>query len=247
MEAEEIELFSEFAMVAFLRFLKKMEVLVQFRLSGESGSVDALELRIFLAPTPVSACDGHEFYGFDFARAFHVRTAAKVDEVTFLISADGRSTEFVAKIFDNLHFERLVEFFEHADRFFDRVLVADERLVRFHQFFNFRLDLRKIFGSQLHRKVDVIIETVFDGRTDAEFGAWPKFLNGVGHHMGRGVAHGFELGMNFWFFEIGEGLGTGGIIGHSLFQTRLLCAAAFHFDRENLAQVEPIPKSGVHI
>ena len=68
MQAKEIELAPKFPMVALFRFLKHMEVRVEFFLLFERRSVDALEHLILLAAAPVRARDALEPQRLDLAR-----------------------------------------------------------------------------------------------------------------------------------------------------------------------------------
>ncbi len=88
LNAEEVELLAEDAMVAARGFFEAREVGVEILLREEGGAVDALELRILLVAEPVSAGEACDFEGFDAAGGGHVRTTAEVDEVAVAIEAD---------------------------------------------------------------------------------------------------------------------------------------------------------------
>ena len=65
---------------------------------------------------------------------------------------------------------------------------ADNGFLAACQFQHFFLDTRKIFGCQLmFARVDVIIEAVFNGRTDTEFHAGVQFLKRLGQQVRRRV------------------------------------------------------------
>ena len=88
LNAEEVELLAQDAMVAARGFFKAGEVGVEIFLREEGGAVDALELRILLVAEPVSAGEAGDFEGLDAAGGGHVRAAAEVDEVAVAIEAD---------------------------------------------------------------------------------------------------------------------------------------------------------------
>ena len=88
LNAEEVELLAQDAMVAARGFFKAGEVGVQIFLGEEGGAVDALELRILLVAEPVSAGEAGDFEGFDAAGGGDVRAATEVDEVAVAIEAD---------------------------------------------------------------------------------------------------------------------------------------------------------------
>src|SRR5712691_10394392 len=59
-DAEELELLAEDAMVAALNLLKSLQVIVELLLIRPHRAVDALELRVALVATPVRPGDGEE-------------------------------------------------------------------------------------------------------------------------------------------------------------------------------------------
>ena len=65
LNAEEVELLAELAMVALLGLFELLEVLVQILLGEERGAVDALQLRVVLVAFPVGAGDGEQLERFD--------------------------------------------------------------------------------------------------------------------------------------------------------------------------------------
>lgn len=68
MQAEKIELFAQFTMIAFLGFLQHLKVLVQVSLFLKSRTIDTLKHLIMLITTPVSTSNALQFDGLDLAR-----------------------------------------------------------------------------------------------------------------------------------------------------------------------------------
>ena len=56
-ESEELHLFAELAVVAFLGFFEQHEVFVEHLLLGERDAVDSDELVALFVATPVGACE----------------------------------------------------------------------------------------------------------------------------------------------------------------------------------------------
>ncbi len=81
LDAEQIELLAELAVVALLGFFQLREVCVQIFLAEERGAVDALQLRVVLVAFPVRAGDREQLERFDARGRGHVRAAAKIDEM----------------------------------------------------------------------------------------------------------------------------------------------------------------------
>ena len=88
LNAEEVELLAEDAMVAARGFFKAGEVLVELFFREEGRAVDALQLGILLVAEPVGAGEAGDLEGFDAAGGGHVRAAAEVDEFAVAIEAD---------------------------------------------------------------------------------------------------------------------------------------------------------------
>src|SRR5207247_739026 len=78
---EQLQLFAEPAVVAALGFLEALEVVLEILRGKEGGTVNALQLLVFLAAFPISAGDGEQFESLDFRSVRHVGAAAEVDEV----------------------------------------------------------------------------------------------------------------------------------------------------------------------
>ena len=64
-EAEQVELFAQFAMVAFFSFFHHLQVFIEFRFLFKSGTVNTLEHLVVFITAPVSAGNGTQFEGLD--------------------------------------------------------------------------------------------------------------------------------------------------------------------------------------
>src|SRR5450759_1738573 len=112
-EAEQIQLNAETAMVAALGFLAAVKVAVQLFLRGPDRAVDALEHRPFLRAAPVGARDGHQLERADRPGAGHVRTLAQVGKLAVFIGGSGRQGRVRVsgargQVVENLDLERLI-------------------------------------------------------------------------------------------------------------------------------------------
>src|SRR5688500_3921302 len=86
-DAEQLELFAQQAVVATLVLLKSLEIVVQLLRIWPDRSVNALQLRIALVPAPVRARDREELERSDVSGPRDVRSLAEVDEAVVLIDA----------------------------------------------------------------------------------------------------------------------------------------------------------------
>ena len=65
---------------------------------------------------------------------------------------------------------------------------ADDGFLACYEFLHLLLDLREVFGGDLvFSRIDVVVESVFDGRSDTELYAGVQFLKGFGEEVGRRV------------------------------------------------------------
>ena len=112
-EAEQVELDAEPAMVAQLRLLAAPEVLIQLLLGRPDRAVDPLEHRALRVAAPVGAGDGEQLERADLARGRHVRPLAQVDERPVLVDRGRRHRRAVAlglrgEVVEDLDLERLI-------------------------------------------------------------------------------------------------------------------------------------------
>src|SRR5262249_30987090 len=101
LDAEQVELLAEQAVVALPGFFDGVQVLFQVLLVEERGAVDALELRILLVAQPVSAGDAQELEGLDAPGGGHMRAAAEIDEPA--IAVDGDRLARPGELLDEVH------------------------------------------------------------------------------------------------------------------------------------------------
>src|SRR4029077_12315110 len=81
LDAKEVQLGAELAMIAALGFFEAMEIFVQLLLREEACRVNALQLRIAFLAFPVGAGDAHQLEGLNALGGRNVRAAAEVDEL----------------------------------------------------------------------------------------------------------------------------------------------------------------------
>ena len=185
-EHEKLKFTTEFAVVTFLRFLKKNEVFLKFFLLREGDTVDTCELLAVFITTPVSASDWSELHCLDAWCIRDMRSAAQISETSWFIICYGT----VFKLIDKLYFV-LIAF---LGEIFQCVGLANVNTLKCLFFLgkleHLFLDLHKVFFGQCHvAGVDVIVETVLDSRTYAEFHAFVKLLDSLSHEVSRRVPH----------------------------------------------------------
>ena len=125
-------------------------------------------------------------YGLDRTRVGDVRAAAEVGEIAVGIERNGAVFEGLDQ-FDLVGVALLGELFE---RFGLGNLAADERLFLTGQLHHLGFDSRKVGFGDRHGRVDVVVETVLDGRADAELDAGVERFERFGQQVRRGVPEG---------------------------------------------------------
>src|SRR5438093_8372167 len=191
-DAEELELFPEDAMVAPLDLLKSLQVVVELLLIGPDRAVDALQLRVALVAAPVRARDRQELERPDLARRRDVRSLAEVDEPIVLVGAHATVLDLVVAIFvgpvlgellDLVDFVVLFLVAEEFQRLGHGHLAVLEGRVALHDLLHLRFDLAEVVGCERARQIEVVVEAVGHRRAEPELGPRKELENGACHHV----------------------------------------------------------------
>ena len=186
-DAEQIQFLAEFAMVALFGFFNALEILFQLLFRGESDTVNALEHRIGFLPAVIGAGNGNQFECADLRGAFHMRTAAEVNEIAAFVHGDDAVFGNIRETFQFIFLIR-----EHFFRFVAGDFDAFKRIVRLDDFRHFFFDGGKFFDFQVFRKIEIIVEAVFRTGADIELGFRIKLFDRRRHHMRGAVADRFN-------------------------------------------------------
>ena len=197
-EAEQVELGAEPAMIALLRLFPAPQELVELLLGRPGRAVDALEHRALLVAPPVRPGGAEQLERADLARARDVRPTAQVDERTLPVEGRAAAPAPLAlggghEVVDNLDLERLVMLDEEGAGLGRRQLGQLERLVGRDALAHARLDRGEVVRGEGPRQQEVVVEAVLDGRADAQLGAREQVEDRLGHDVRRRMAHGAEL------------------------------------------------------
>ncbi len=181
-ESEELHLLAELPVVTLLGLFENDEVFVQHGLLREGDAVDSGQLSTLLVAAPVSACDGGQLDGLDRSRAHEVRSAAEVGVVAVAVICDCPVLELGDK-FTLVLISFLLEEF-HGFRLGN--IDSLEDFLFPGEFEHLLLDLREVaLRNGSVPEVDIVVEAVFHGRSDAELGARIEGFEGRGHKVGR--------------------------------------------------------------
>ena len=174
-------------MVAPLGFFQSRKVLVLVFLVEPRGAVDALELRVVLVAFPIRARDGEQFERFDLFRRGHMRAAAEIDEVR----AQRVFRKNIARALgDQLDFHGLIAIQLQALLLFGVFALVRQvaRLNLPHPL----LDLFKIVRRKRIGPLEIVIETVLDGRPNSELRFRDQFENRGREKVRGGMPVDFE-------------------------------------------------------
>ncbi len=147
-------------MIPPLRLLARREVGLQLLLRREERAVDALEHRPVLVAAPVSARDMGQFECTELARALGVPSSAEILELTVAEVADG----WVFDVVDQFELVRLTG--EDAARLVLRDLLSDDGKISLDRDTHPLLQRLKVVRCEWPWQVEVVVEAVFDRRSD---------------------------------------------------------------------------------
>ena len=170
-------------MVALPRFLQPVEVGVELVLLEPGRPVDALEHLAVLVAPPVGAGGGQQLEVLEPPGARDVGAAAEIGERAVGIDRDGL---VVAQLGDALELEGIVG--EPAVGLRPVHHLADEGVIPRGDLGHPGLEALEILGRERAVDLEVVVEAVLDGGTEADAGAGKELAHRRGQDVGRGVA-----------------------------------------------------------
>ena len=171
-------------MVALLGFFKEREILVEHALLGERHAVHSHKLIAFLVAAPICACETHNLHSLDRCGTGDVRTAAKVGKRTLRIGGDVA----VFKLGDKFALIFLVAVAEELQSVVLRYVGTHYCLVLLGKLKHLGFDFCEIVGCELVvTRVDIVVETILNGRADTELHAGIQLLQRLGKEVSRAV------------------------------------------------------------
>ncbi len=206
-EAEQVEVPADAAVVALPGELERLEVRRQLLLAREGGAVDTGEHLVLLVAAPVRSGDAGELEGplAELAGAGQVRPAAQVDELALAVDADRR--DLVAgrlgggqEVLDQRHLVPLVQperepgragagltGAEHGQRLVHRQFVTLDRQILAHDPGHLLLDAGQVGVADGLGQLEVVVEPVVDRRPDGVLRPREDPCDGLRHDVGGGV------------------------------------------------------------
>ena len=178
LQVEQIQLLRQFTVVALLSLFKTLEIRFHVFFIVPRGTVDTLQLSVLRVTTPVGA--GHTLQLEDTHNTSirYVRAAAHIC-VFFMVIQANRLFTFFDQIVDQLNFVVFTTINKHAACVFDRRHLLDDFVILLDQLFNTLLDGFEVFGCKWTLVINIVIEAVFDHRTNGHLSRWVQLLNGM--------------------------------------------------------------------
>jgi hypothetical protein len=178
-EAEEVELRAQLAVVALLRLLDDLEVLRQLLLREERGAAHALHRDAGRLAAPVGSRRGDELERRDVAERFDVPAAAHVGEAV-AVAIEGDHVPVETQLLQVLGLEPVAEPAQFALRRVGIQLRALERQAGRLELGHARLDPLQVLGRERLLDDEVVVEPLLGRRTEPELGFREELEHGGG-------------------------------------------------------------------
>ena len=154
-------------------------------LLGKKGcAVDALQHWIALVTPPVGSGNSGDLKGFDLTGVDQVGAAAEVKPIILSVDRHHR----LVHLFQHFDLVGLVALSEDSDCFLPIQFPAKDRRSLLDYLLHFSFDLGNILYTEGFRVIKIIVETVFDGWANSNFGFRIQALHRLGHDVRSSVA-----------------------------------------------------------
>ena len=175
-------------MVALLGLFEQLQVFLQHLLLGEGDAVETGHLRTLFVAAPVGGTYGKHLAGLDGSGAQQMGTTAEVGECALGVGGDMA----VLQVVDEFILIVLATFAKELQGVSLADVLADEFFLTLGQFLHLCFNLGKVrlTDDNALRRHHIVIESVFDGRTNAELCTGIKCLQGFSHQVGTRMPEG---------------------------------------------------------
>ena len=182
LEVKQVHDTAEPAVIALFGFLEHVQVLAQLLVIRPRRTIDTLQHFVRRIAAPIRARNVRELERLaELAGRGQVRAAAEVYELTLFVKRDGL-------IGWNAGDDLGLVLFAYAAKKLDGLVtvpnLAHDRLVAVDDILHARLDNFKVALREWLLAGEVVVEAVFNRRTDRYLGFGPKLLYGFGQRMG---------------------------------------------------------------
>ena len=167
-------------MITLLCFFHHMQIFFKLCFLRIGSTINSLKHLILFTSAPVSSCKACKFECFYRFCAHQVRSCTKICKFSLWIEAD---YGIFRKVFDQFHFIWFIFFFKICDCFRSWHCILFNWKIFFNDFLHLSFDLFQVFCYKRSLTVNIIIESVFNWRSDRKFCIRIQSLDRLCHNV----------------------------------------------------------------
>jgi hypothetical protein len=193
-DTEEVELFSELAMLSLPRQLPLLDVLLELIFILKREKIHTRELFVLLITSPVRAREGidRETVRWDLAGVIHMGTGAHILEGAVHIEADF-GLSLLGELKAVLNLVTLAPSLQVLDGLSDRTLRLYERLALSDDLAHLLLDGLEVLRGKGRIEIEVVITTVINRWTEGELSVRANLKDSLSHYVSERVSDFVEM------------------------------------------------------
>ena len=165
MNAKEIQLFAQLAMVTLGSLLQHLQISIQIILLFKGSTIDTLQHLVLFTATPVSTSHALQLQSLYLACRNYMRACTKVSKLTLNIQ---RNLCILWQIVNQLYLVVLTSLGEHIQSFLTANQLTLQLQVLLDNLVHFLLDVLQILIGKALLHVNIIVETIFNSRTNGQ-------------------------------------------------------------------------------
>ena len=186
LEMEELQLFTNLAMVAFLSLFQSLKVLIQGFFITPGGTINTLQHFVLGVTTPIGSGNGSQLERLKFSSIGDVGASTEIDEFALAIKRD----IFIAmNAANNLNFVLFAHPFEHGNCITPAHQRTMNRQIFQHNLAHFFFNFLKIFRRKWTRIGKVIEESIVYDWANRNLGLREQSLYCLSHQMGARMSY----------------------------------------------------------
>ena len=186
-DLEEAEFFTEYTMIASLRFFDLLQISGEIFLAEPGGAVESLKRFVILIPFPVSPCNRKQFECLDFPCSRNVRPPAQIDK--FPLPIETERFMILQTRFEVLNLQFLIHFLAEFNGFISREREPLEWFSLFDDLRHFLFDAGEIVFADMCFDIEIIVKAVAGRRAECQSGARKQTHDCSGHDVGTRMPH----------------------------------------------------------
>ena len=203
MNAKEIQLLAQLAMVTLGSLLQHLQISIQIILLLKGSTIDTLQHLILFTATPVSTSHTLQLQSLYLACRNYMRACTKVSKLTLNIQ---RNLCILWQIINQLYLVVLTSLGEHIQSFLTANQLTLQLQVLLDNLVHFLLDFLQILIGKALLHVNIIVETIFNSRTNGQLNIF--ILVQTLHSLSKNMRCSMTEGMTSPFILKGQKLNS---------------------------------------